>query len=81
MTSNLVADGLPWLTLDTIELLLRCADGELLGDSGSLTMKREIEGFAAELRRQPSRAVRIVDPTGHGVGAVVEQDIIRKVDA
>lgn len=69
------------LTLDTLELLLRSADGELLGDAGALSVRREIEGFAADLRRQPSKAVRIVDPTGHDVRAVVSDGTILRVDA
>jgi hypothetical protein len=69
------------LTLDTLELLLRSADGELLGDAGALSVRREIEGFAADLRRQASRAVRVVDPTGHGVRAVVSDGTISRVDA
>ena len=69
------------LTLDTLELLLRSADGELLGDAGALSVRREIEGFAADLRRQPSKAVRVVDPTGRGVRALVSDGTISRADA
>lgn len=68
------------LTLDTLELLLRSADGELLGDAGALSVRREIEGFAADLRRQPSKAVRVVDPTGHDVRAVIDAGTISRAD-
>lgn len=55
------------LTLDTAEIILRAADGELLDDSYSDAIKQEIEGFTSQLRRQPSVAVLVVDGLGNPV--------------
>ncbi|MCW3842860.1 protein kinase [Micromonospora yasonensis] len=52
------------LTLDTIELILRVADGDLIGDSATESVRQEIETFAIGLRHSPASAVRIVDPAG-----------------
>ncbi len=52
------------ITLDTAELLLRSADGEILGDRASAALRQEIEGFGNRLRLQPARSVRIVDGAG-----------------
>lgn len=52
------------LTLDTAELILRAADGELLGDSESAAVRQEIEWFASELRRRQADVVRVVEPSG-----------------
>ncbi len=59
------------LTLDTVELVLRVADGDLIGDSASDSVRQEIETFAAGLRHSPASAVRIVDPAGTARRAVV----------
>lgn len=52
------------LTLDTFELVLRVADGDLIGDSAADSVRQEIETFAAALRRSPADAVSIVNPAG-----------------
>ncbi|MDB5910583.1 MAG: Serine/threonine-protein kinase PrkC, partial [Massilia sp.] len=52
------------LTLDTFELVLRVADGDLIGDTASGAVRQEIESFAAGLRHSPASAVRIVNPAG-----------------
>ncbi|MBW0089612.1 protein kinase [Pseudonocardia sp. KRD-184] len=57
------------ITLDTAELLLRSADGEVMGDSASAALRQEIQGFGDRLRLQPARTVRIVDGAGSWVTA------------
>ena len=59
------------ITLDTAELLLRSADGEVLGDTASAALRQEIEGFGNRLRLQPARTIRIVDGSGRSVTAAV----------
>ena len=52
------------VTLDTFELVLRIADGDLTGDSAAASVRQEIETFAAALRRSPATSVRVVNPAG-----------------
>jgi serine/threonine protein kinase len=60
------------LTLDTAELILRAADGEILGDVDSEALRQEVESFAAKLRRQSSDRALVVDPAG------VAEQVVRK---
>ena len=53
-----------FLTLDTFELMLRVADGDLVGDSADSAVLQEIETFGSALRRSPARSVRVVNPAG-----------------
>lgn len=62
-TSGVGVANLP-LTLDTAELILRAADGEILGDAESEALRQEVEAFAAKLRRQLADAALVVDPAG-----------------
>ncbi|MDL4777722.1 protein kinase domain-containing protein [Actinomadura xylanilytica] len=65
------------LTLDTFELVIRAADGELIGDSAADSVRQEIETFAAALRRSPANAVSIVNPAGTARSVkVVDQRIV-----
>jgi hypothetical protein len=59
------------ITLDTAELRLRSAHGEVLGDTASAALRQEIQGFGDRLRLQPARTVRIVDGAGSSVTATV----------
>jgi hypothetical protein len=52
------------LTLDTAEVILRAADGELVDDLGSDSIRQEIDSFVNQLAKQPSDAVRVVDASG-----------------
>lgn len=52
------------LTLDTAEIILRAADGELVDDLGSDSIRQEIDSFVNQLAKQPSDAVRVVDASG-----------------
>jgi hypothetical protein len=52
------------LTLDTAEIILRAADGELVDDLGSDSIRQEIDSFVNQLAKQPSDAVRVVDSSG-----------------
>ncbi|MGI5132961.1 protein kinase domain-containing protein [Pseudonocardia sp. CA-107938] len=69
------------ITLDTAELLLRSADGEILGDLASAALRQEIQGFGDRLRLQPARTVKIVDGAGSSVTATATPDgrIVREV--
>jgi serine/threonine protein kinase len=60
------------LTLDTAELVLRLADGELIGDNAARAIQQEIENFSSRLRSSPSSAVRIVDPAGRAARAHID---------
>jgi hypothetical protein len=62
------------ITLDTAELLLRSADGEILGDTASAALRQEIQSFGDRLRLQPARTVRIVDGAGSSVTAMATAD-------
>lgn len=62
------------ITLDTAELLLRSADGEILSDTASAALRQEIESFGDRLRLQPARTVRIVDGAGSSVTATATAD-------
>lgn len=52
------------LTLDTAEIILRAADGELVDDPASDATLQEIDSFVSQLARQPSSSARIVDTSG-----------------
>jgi serine/threonine protein kinase len=52
------------LTLDTAEVILRAADGEIVDDLGSDSIRQEIDGFVNQLSREPSASARIVDSAG-----------------
>jgi len=58
------------ITLDTAELLLRAADGEIFGDTGSAAVRQEVASFGNKLRLQPAYSVRIIDGSGRSVTAV-----------
>ena len=60
------------ITLDTAELLLRAADGEILSDPGSSALRQEIEGFGNRLRLHPATSVRIRDGGGRDLRATVD---------
>ncbi|WP_086150752.1 protein kinase [Cellulosimicrobium sp. KWT-B] len=64
------------LTLDTAEIILRAADGELVGDTASDAIRQEIDSFVNQLSRQPSRTARVVDSSGSVVSARVHGDLI-----
>jgi len=52
------------LTLDSAEMILRCADGEILGDVDSEAVKREVASYAQKLLRRRVQEVIVVDPSG-----------------
>ena len=52
------------LTLDTAEMILRSADGEVINDLSSDAIMQEIDAFVSQLSRRPSFEVRIVDASG-----------------
>ncbi len=59
------------IALDTAELILRAADGEVLGDPASAALRQEIEGFGQRLRLEPARSVLVVDGAGNRLTAEV----------
>jgi serine/threonine protein kinase len=60
------------LTLDTAEIILRAADGEVVNDPASDAVRQEIDSFVGQLSRQPSASARIVDTSGSVAIATVE---------
>jgi hypothetical protein len=60
------------LQLDTIEIVLRASDGEVINDVGSDAVLQEIDGFVGQLRRQPAQTAKIVDSAGTYATVVVE---------
>jgi hypothetical protein len=65
------------LTLDTAEIILRAADGEIIDDFGSDSIRQEIDSFVNQLGRQPSSSALIVDSSGSVAVAVREEQLIR----
>ena len=65
------------LTLDTAEVILRAADGEVVNDQGADSVLQEIEGFANQLSREAADAVLIVDSAGRVATARRTQGSIR----
>jgi serine/threonine protein kinase len=57
------------ITLDTAEIIFRAANGEILDDPYSESIRKEIEGFTLQVRRQPAMEVSVVDPSGSVVKA------------
>ena len=57
------------LSLDTFEVILRAAEGEVFNDQAADALILEIEGFIAQLQSQPAEVVHIVDPFGAAVSA------------
>lgn len=53
------------VSLDSAELLLRAADGEILSDYYSDSIVQEVQGFTDQIRRTDASEVRIVDPIGN----------------
>jgi len=69
------------LSLDTAEIILRAADGELVNDLASDAILQEIDAFVSQLARQPSLEARIVDSSGSVAVARIEGTQIVLEDA
>lgn len=52
------------LNLDTAEMILRAADGELVDDPASDAIRQEIDAFVGQLSMHPSKTALIVDASG-----------------
>lgn len=65
------------LTLDTAEVILRAADGEIVNDHGADSVLQEIDGFANQLSREAADAVLIVDSAGSVATATRTEGTIR----
>lgn len=59
------------LNLDTAEMILRAAAGELVNDPASDAIRQEIDAFVGQLSRQPSKAAHIVDSSGSVTTATI----------
>jgi hypothetical protein len=59
------------LNLDTAEMILRAADGELVDDPASDAIRQEIDAFVGQLSRHPSKAAHIVDSSGSVTTATI----------
>jgi len=55
------------ITLDTAELILRAADGELIKDAAANAIRLELEMLAARLMLHPADAAIVVNPAGEPV--------------
>lgn len=55
------------LSLDSFEMLIRAAEGEILADNYSDAVIKEVEGFASQLRAVRSSSVSVIDPVGNAV--------------
>lgn len=64
------------LTLDTVEVVLRAADGEIVNDAASDAIRQEIDSFVSQLRRRPSQSARIVDSSGSVASARISGGLI-----
>jgi serine/threonine protein kinase len=69
------------LSLDTAEIILRAADGELVNDLATDAILEEIEAFVSQLARRPSMEARIVDSSGSVAVARVDGTQILLEDA
>ena len=58
------------VSLDSAELLLRAADGEILSDFYSDSIVQEVQGFTDQIRRSNASEIRIVDPIGNQTSAI-----------
>ena len=67
------------LSLDSFEVLLRAAEGEILADNYSDAVIKEVEGFASQLRDVRSTSVSVIDPIGNGVLATEKDGHIELV--
>lgn len=65
------------LTLDTAEVILRAADGEIVNDQGADSVLQEIDGFTSQLSREAADAVLIVDSAGSVATATRAAGVIR----
>jgi serine/threonine protein kinase len=67
------------LSLDSFEMLLRAAAGEVLADNYSDAVIKEVEGFTSQLREVRSTSVSIIDPIGNAVLATEKDGRIELV--
>ncbi len=67
------------LSLDSFEVIIRAAEGEILADSYSDAVIKEIEGFASQLRDVRATSVSVIDPIGNGVLALENKGQIELV--
>ena len=67
------------LSLDSFEVLLRAAEGEILADIYSDAVIKEVDGFASQLRDVRSTSVSVIDPIGSGVLATEKDGRIELV--
>jgi serine/threonine protein kinase len=58
------------VSLDSAELLLRAADGEIFSDFYSDSIVQEVQGFTDQIRRSNASEVCIVDPIGNQTSAL-----------
>ncbi|BBY00700.1 protein kinase domain-containing protein [Mycobacterium seoulense] len=52
------------LTLDSVELILRASDGELINDAAASAIKLELSLLAGKLMLQPASSAIVVNPAG-----------------
>ena len=67
------------LSLDSFEMLIRAAEGEVLADNYSDAVIKEIEGFTSQLREVRSTSVSVIDPIGNAFLATEREGRIELV--
>jgi hypothetical protein len=67
------------LSLDSFEMLMRAAEGEVLADNYSDAVIKEIEGFTSQLREVRSTSVSVIDPIGNAFLATEREGRIELV--
>ncbi|GAA5038745.1 protein kinase domain-containing protein [Actinopolymorpha pittospori] len=60
------------LTLDSAEIILRAADGEIVNDPASDAIRQEIDAFVGQLGRHPSTSAQVVDSSGSVTTAAID---------
>jgi serine/threonine protein kinase len=67
------------LSLDSLEIILRAADGYLIQDRQSSSIRYEISAFADRISRASSRIIQLVSSAGSKMTIAEQDGVIKKV--
>jgi hypothetical protein len=67
------------LSLDSLEIILRAADGYLIQDQQSSTIRFEIAAFADRISRESTSVIQLISSVGSATTVAVSQGKIKKV--